>query len=281
MQSLQFQMNIYKRRFLSRLGLMHMIATNLCVWLKVIILETKHEIEITHKKKVADIANIQKDLLTTSSDFSSVTLTTDLGDHFVAVDDEDTIDIIHATEHQECHRNQIMHNILEKSGPFLFPCTIEFSLICAAVLFIMWKNVKTEHEYYKLARLRNLHSRIDSEVSLGSHRYSIDCSRASTGLFCGIVVMVVTIISLIMFFVFINNEDPILRQTAVQVASFSELIMYSLTSFSVLVGMCQMRRLWYDNSRTLELDNLLLLIAQTGVFMYAAFSIIGTFFQVF
>ena len=32
---ISIQMNIYKRRFLSRLGLMHMIATNLCVWLKV------------------------------------------------------------------------------------------------------------------------------------------------------------------------------------------------------------------------------------------------------
>ena len=36
------QMNIYKNRFLSRLGLMHMIATNLCVWLKVLVLETQH-----------------------------------------------------------------------------------------------------------------------------------------------------------------------------------------------------------------------------------------------
>ena len=32
---ISIQMNIYKRRFLSRLGLMHMVATNLCVWLKV------------------------------------------------------------------------------------------------------------------------------------------------------------------------------------------------------------------------------------------------------
>lgn len=39
-----FQMNIYKNKFLSRFGLMHMIATNLCVWLNVLILETSHEI---------------------------------------------------------------------------------------------------------------------------------------------------------------------------------------------------------------------------------------------
>ena len=41
-------MNIYKNKFLSRFGLMHMIATNLCVWLNVLILETSHEIHETH-----------------------------------------------------------------------------------------------------------------------------------------------------------------------------------------------------------------------------------------
>ena len=220
-----------------------------------------------------------KELLTTSSDYGGAVSIKGDNNHFVAASNADTIDIIHATEEGHCHRNQIMHNLLENSGPFLFPCTIEFSLLCSAILFIMWKNVSVEHEYYKLARLRNLHTRTESSLPTQHHRYSVDCSRASTGLFCGIVVLVITIISLIMFFVFITNEDPKLRQIAVQVASYSELIMYSLTSVAVIAGMCQMRKLWYDDSRALELDNLLLIIAQTGVFIYAAFSIIGTFFQ--
>ena len=125
-----------------------------------------------------------------------------------------------------------------------------------------------------------MHMRVESDLTTTHQRYSVDCSRASTGLFTGIVVMVVTIISLIMFFVFITNADPNLRQTAVLVASYSELIMYSLTSVAAIMGKWQMRKLWYDDSRALELDNLLLIIAQTGVFIYAAFSIIGTFFQV-
>ena len=40
-----------------------------------------------------------------------------------------------------------------------------------------------------------------------------------------------------------------------------------------------MHPLWYDTSRQLELDNLLLVVAQTGVFIYSAFCIIGSFFQ--
>ena len=111
-------------------------------------------------------------------------------------------------------------------------------------------------------------------------RYSVDCSKASTGLFLGIVVLTITIISLIVFFVFISHEDAQLRLLAVQVAAFSELTMYSLTSLAVMMAMCQIRKLDYDQHHPMELDNLLLVIAQTGVFIYAAFSIIGTFFQV-
>ena len=50
-----------------------------------------------------------------------------------------------------------MHELLETSSPFLFPCTIEFSLICAAILFIMWKHVGGEQDDCRLARLRELH----------------------------------------------------------------------------------------------------------------------------
>ncbi|CAB4062678.1 Proton channel OtopLc [Lepeophtheirus salmonis] len=38
------KMNIYKSKLMSRFGLMHMIATNICVWFNVLILETSHEI---------------------------------------------------------------------------------------------------------------------------------------------------------------------------------------------------------------------------------------------
>lgn len=38
------EMKVYKHRTLARFGLMHMIGTNLSVWLNVLIQETKHEI---------------------------------------------------------------------------------------------------------------------------------------------------------------------------------------------------------------------------------------------
>ena len=70
-------------------------------------------------------------------------------------------------------------------------------------------------------------------------QYSVDCTHANTGLFTGIFVMVVTIISLIVFFVLISSPDPKMHAVAIQVASITELSLYCLTIVAVLVGMCQ------------------------------------------
>lgn len=38
------QVAISRHRIIARFGLMHMIGTNLCIWLNVLVQETKHEI---------------------------------------------------------------------------------------------------------------------------------------------------------------------------------------------------------------------------------------------
>ena len=40
----------------------------------------------------------------------------------------------------DSHAN-IMGNVFHNASPYLYPCTIEYSLICAGILFVMWKNV--------------------------------------------------------------------------------------------------------------------------------------------
>jgi hypothetical protein len=41
----------------------------------------------------------------------------------------------------ECRRSNIIGNLVQDASPFLFPCTIEYSLICAAILYVMWRNL--------------------------------------------------------------------------------------------------------------------------------------------
>lgn len=284
------KMNIYKNKLLSRFGLMHMIATNLCVWLNVLILETSHEIMDAHHTDGSAAVNNHTDIVETGTPIASKTTSSAKGSSPTL--NSHVFDISHLVS--LCHRKKnIMSQLLADSGPFLFPCTIEYSLICAAVLFVMWKNIAEEHEHYKFQKrrrkisrtmqvLHNVHHSADEdedEEERPAHHYSVDCSHANTGLFVGIFIMVIVIISLIVFFVLISSKDEQLHSAAITVASMTELALYCLTTLAVLVGMCQVRKLWYDTTRQLELDNLLLIVAQTGVFIYSAFCIIGAFFQ--
>jgi hypothetical protein len=41
-----------------------------------------------------------------------------------------------------CTRTNIVGMLVQKSSPYLFPCTIEYSLICAVTLYEMWKHIK-------------------------------------------------------------------------------------------------------------------------------------------
>ena len=54
------KMNIYKNKLMSRFGLMHMIATNLCTWLNVLVMETSHSIlhaQHEHDQEAAALTN--------------------------------------------------------------------------------------------------------------------------------------------------------------------------------------------------------------------------------
>lgn len=104
----------------------------------------------------------------------------------------------------------------------------------------------------------------------------MDCARAHKGLFVGILFLVLTIISLILFFVLASR--PELVNLAVMEVNICELALYGMSTLATLIGMCQMRKLRYDGGRNLELDNILLIAAQTGMFIYSTFTIIGGYF---
>jgi len=40
-----------------------------------------------------------------------------------------------------CERNMYMGAVVSDAAPYLFPVVIEYSLIAAAVVFVMWRNI--------------------------------------------------------------------------------------------------------------------------------------------
>lgn len=264
-------MRVYKHKITARFGLMHMIGTNLSVWLLVLVQETKHEIltfynpennslrishRIHYKSNILGLPVVHADHPVEAH-----------GHHIVARG-------LKGPHHlYECRRTNIIGSLVQDASPFLFPCTIEYSLICAAILYVMWRNIS------KLPASNNtLKLKPEFNYKRSPHHYSVDCARAQKGLFVGILLLVLTIISLILFFVLISRIEFV--GLAVIEVNICELALYGLTTLATLIGMWQVRQLKYDGGRNLQLDNILLVGAQTGMFIYSTFTIIGGQFTI-
>lgn len=171
----------------------------------------------------------------------------------------------------DCRRTNIMGSLIQNASPFLFPCTIEYSLICAVILFEMWKNIRNHDATTKG------HRKITHQNKSAYH-FSVDCSRAHRGMFAGILIIVLTIISLIMFYVL--NAVPAYYNKATLEVTVTEIIVYVITASAVLLAYFKMRDLRFVQHPGMPLDCTLLLLAQSGVFIYSIFSIIGSSFSI-
>ncbi|KAK2714063.1 hypothetical protein QYM36_008602 [Artemia franciscana] len=233
-------------------GLMHVVATNLCVWFNVIIQETKHEIMLY------------------------VELHIDSFNH--TYDDSDYFNLPHVRKKRgynlECQRTDLMGSVVQNASPFLFPCAIEYSLICFAIMYEMWRTVHERHTNIQQSRYYSEDE--NSRTNRASHQYSVDCAKSHRGLFLGILVLVLSIIILIIFFVLVDRKEY--KEVAIDSIYVAELSLYVITLTAVMGGVYQVRKLNYTGNRRMDLDNSLLLIALFGVLAYNFFSIVACFF---
>lgn len=98
----------------------------------------------------------------------------------------------------------------------------------------MWKSISKLPSPGNLAALK-----LKQELAYkrSPHHYSVDCARAHKGLFLGILLLVLTIISLILFFVLISRPD--FATLAVIEVNICELTLYGMTTLATIIGMWQ------------------------------------------
>ncbi|XP_055300665.1 proton channel OtopLc isoform X2 [Sitodiplosis mosellana] len=268
------QMKVYRHKIIARFGLMHMIGTNLSVWLSVLIQETKHEI-LTFYDPENRTLRISHRLGNKLGQHIGQQMGHSLDHH--SLHDVTTAHLrvsrgLKGPHHIfECRRTNIIGTLVQDASPFLFPCTIEYSLICAAILYVMWRGICRPQPEPGVRPIEGL-----SPCKRSPHHYSVDCARAHKGLFIGILILVLTIISLILFFVLISRPEFV--QVAVTEVTICELTLYGTAIFATLIGMFQIRHLQYDSLRHFTLDDILLVGGQTGLFLYSMFSVIGSYF---
>uniref|UniRef100_A0A146MDH9 Otopetrin-2 n=2 Tax=Lygus hesperus TaxID=30085 RepID=A0A146MDH9_LYGHE len=244
---------------ISRFGLMHMIATNICVWLSVVATETGDEIISFYNdsKNAADIHNHTG--MTAVGGFIQVNRTALMN---------------HRSQMEECRRTVIMGALLKSAAPFLSPCTIEYSLISSVILYALWKNVCTHQT--NVIHTGAYANKVPKPVTgMTSQHFTVDCANAHKGLFASILVLVFTIISLIMFNVLVKKEHS--APAAIFQVNVCELTLYTMGTLACLLAMHKIKRLRYEKNRQFELDTLLLIMAQSGLYIYFMFSAIAAY----
>jgi hypothetical protein len=208
-----------------------MVATNLCEWLFTLVEETKHEIfHLEHQHH--GVSNGHH--INASAEMVNNSTINATERHLIKRSAQSLAD-------EECQRTNIMGSLVQNASPFLFPCTIEYSLICAVILFEMWKKVRSIPE---INRTRKNSLKPHGHDQKSAYHFSIDCSKAHRGMFAGIVVIVFTIICLIMYFVL--HAQPEYMASATKQVTYYEIIVYTVCALTVLAAFFKMRDLKFQ-----------------------------------
>uniref|UniRef100_A0ABK8F202 Otopetrin n=1 Tax=Anopheles gambiae TaxID=7165 RepID=A0ABK8F202_ANOGA len=176
-----------------------------------------------------------------------------------------------------CGRVNIMGTIVQDSAPYLYPFIIEYSLIGAAVIYVMWKHIgrypKFTNEEDLEHRLEVMLSRRAVVMAQQARTGRVDCVGASKGLFFGLLLLVGSLICLILFFVLVRH--PQLSLLAIYLADVSHCALMALAIFAIIIGFIRVQNLKFRCEEQSNLNDILLRISAFGLFVYSTFSVIA------
>ncbi|XP_028166438.1 proton channel OtopLc-like isoform X10 [Ostrinia furnacalis] len=279
------RLNIHRFKVIARFGLMHVVATNICVWIRTLVLESLKEITDYHVKNPLGVPG--EGVLGTNN-------STEIFESFDNLNPAALIANIDNTT--VCGRDPIMGTIVSDSAPYLYPFIIEYSLIGAAVIYVMWKHIG---RYPSVANDEDLERRLEAVLSRRAAALAaaqrgnrVDCAGASKGLFCGLLLLVASLICLILFFVLIRHQD--LKRLSIYLADVSHCALMILSILAILIGFIRGRVLKWSSSppscteplrrvqslkfrseEQSDLNDILLRVSAFGLFVYAVFSVIA------
>ncbi|XP_026824978.1 proton channel OtopLc isoform X2 [Ooceraea biroi] len=212
--------------------------------------------------QIFDVSN-----LTNSSEY----WTPNLGIYAEALTEDGTVS-------NSCGRVNIMGTIVQDAAPYLFPFIIEYSLIGAAVIYVMWKHIGRHPRWPHQSEtdlercLEAILSRRAVALAHAGHG-RVDCVGASKGLFFGLLLLVGSLICLILFFVLIHH--PELGLLAIYLADVSHCVLMALSIVAIIVGFIRVQGLRFKAEEQSDLNDILLRVSAFGLFVYAVFSVIA------
>ncbi|XP_026274408.1 proton channel OtopLc-like isoform X3 [Frankliniella occidentalis] len=286
----------------ARFGFMHLAATNLALWIRLVVWESGNEWtyfvylaqsdgysysydgRADHVPTPLQLRGFPRSVTDTMAQAAQALTAPrsrrDLGlgngtfrSHYQPVSDSHISQVV--SLHQ-CLNTNSLGQLWTSSMPFLYPFIIQFSLIAAAVTFVMGQQVGRD----RLPAVK--HRKGSSGGVLGGkacgvrgamHAAALDCAGASKGLFLGLLCLVAGIVVIIIFLV-VKEDTDFPAETVFWLTTGALATVLTLSILMTAIGLVQVRKLSHSGREPSALDRLLSSATVAGVQLYTVFGIV-------
>ncbi|CAB3363057.1 Hypothetical predicted protein [Cloeon dipterum] len=250
----------------ARFGFMHLAATNVALWVRLIVWESGTEwVYSIHQAQ-------QRGRSATSFLPSPLELKgfpraealrgwTKNATHLTAFAPVSADHISQVISLHECLNANSLGQLWTSATPFLTPFIVQFSVISAAVTFVMGLKVGQRRHIFKGG----------SKGSSSSCSGSVDCNSSSRGLFLGLLCVVAGVVVIIVFFV-VRGDPNFPPHLPFWLSVGTQGSLLALAAALSLVGIAQVRRLSASSSEPPRIDRLLSKASSFGVVAYSIFT---------
>ncbi|CAI5447812.1 unnamed protein product [Caenorhabditis angaria] len=242
-----WKLSITGSHMVARIGTMHLVAANLWTWIRYVLME-----EGVMEREIRDVfaESNRSRFSSDSSEESNHHSSEELREHL-------------SKEGGHC---QAAECILGSLSEVMFTSIVEYSLIAAAVMYIVWRNIgKYDGDNATYVKRK--------------HQIRVDCSKTTTGLFLGLAFLAITFTSMVVYYGFTMLNKS---RNAALVYAFTDMFQYVMSTIGVFTAIYQMRALKYFNkkvhmqNRDQELlDQILLSIGLVGELIYSVAGLVG------
>ncbi|GMT36638.1 hypothetical protein PFISCL1PPCAC_27935, partial [Pristionchus fissidentatus] len=270
------KMSVTSSRWGCKFGFMHLVAVNLWTWIRYVI--SKQENKTEKKRRHVVLLEALSEALShlqsnhnspSSSSLENHTLswsrsTNEKIKTILAKLPSELVDLIsnnnsivltnasEITKHTNSSRQLISSQKLGDTASILTTCLVEYALIGAAVMFVLWKSVDSQ-DNRSLQRLKR------------KSQMRIDCKSTSAGIFLGIFVLIATFIAIGINAV--NSKEKV-DSVPLSTAIFF-LVVYTTCIGGTLIALIRMRKMQYKESATGEfVDQILMIVGMFAEFLY-------------
>ena len=147
----------------------------------------------------------------------------------------------------------------DAAAPFLYPCVVQFSLLAIVVLRRMYRNMGAR-----------------AAMEMDRSRSVMECQKATTGLFLGLLIATATVIAIVFYLLFKAPEDSdaLTKEAPVLVYFCVDLCVIICATIATILAFIKTRLMQYTEPRRINFMECLLALGLGGLYALIAFMMI-------